>query len=573
MKNSIKKQILIPVIILALVCFISNFVAMINLAKVNTQARTISDEYMVALLEMNTIESSIQTLHNLSLSHIIATDFDIMVTKSNQIKELEPSIEEHLQTLTKFVSPDNPNYVLLVDNYNMMTYSIRSLLAYSANQKSSEAFAVANGEMDAQAQAIETAIANITEEISHESDNAEIMLVNLYNSSRVVIISMLIVSVILVVLAFYIVLKYVVAPIRRAETEINDIISDIDQGQGDLTKRITVTSEDEIASLSIGINKFMEKLQSILYTITDNSGKMEQVVSEVLGSVRTSNDSASDLSALTEELSATMQEVANSANAINVNADQVSNEVSIIAEKSSEINEYSKNMKNHADEMESSARFNMDTTSTKVAEILDVLGQAIEDSKSVDQVNSLTDDILSISSQTNLLALNASIEAARAGEAGKGFAVVADEISSLADSSREAANNIQQINAVVTAAVHNLAENANSLVVFMQDSILPEFEKFVDEGAQYKENATYIEQSMNDFTNKTDQLKLVVSEIASSINAISSAIDDGVEGVTGTAERTQNLVYDMDNISQRMDENQKIAGDLMQETSIFTKLQ
>lgn len=77
--------------------------------------------------------------------------------------------------------------------------------------------------------------------------------------------------------------------------------------------------------------------------------------------------------------------------------------------------------------------------------------QAIENSRSVEEVNALTDEILNISSQTNLLALNASIEAARAGEAGKGFAVVADEIRVLADSSRETAGNIQQINAKVVA--------------------------------------------------------------------------------------------------------------------------
>ena len=109
----------------------------------------------------------------------------------------------------------------------------------------------------------------------------------------------------------------------------------------------------------------------------------------------------------------------------------------MIAHKSGEINEFSKEMKANADKMESDARNNMDKTNETIGIILEGLGKAIEDSHSVGQVTSLTDEILNISSQTNLLALNASIEAARAGEAGKGFAVVADEVGKLASVSDE----------------------------------------------------------------------------------------------------------------------------------------
>lgn len=126
-------------------------------------------------------------------------------------------------------------------------------------------------------------------------------------------------------------------------------------------------------------------------------------------------------------------------------------------------------MKEHAEAMEHAARENMDTTGAKVNDIVSVLSQAIEDSNSVNQVDNLTNDILNIASQTNLLALNASIEAARAGDAGKGFAVVASEISQLAAASQEAANNIQSINAIVITAVHNLADNANGLVEYMNE--------------------------------------------------------------------------------------------------------
>lgn len=264
-----------------------------------------------------------------------------------------------------------------------------------------------------------------------------------------------------------------------------------------------------------------------------------------------------------------MQEVGHSASIINENADAVRSETETIADKSISINEYSKQMKENADKMEMNARQNMEETSGKVQEILTVLNDAIEESKKVEQVNGLTNDILNISSQTNLLALNASIEAARAGEAGKGFAVVADEIRQLADSSRETANRIQEINGVVIHAVHNLADNANNLVEYMNESILPEFENFVKSGVQYRENASYIESVMDGFTGKTDALKSAVDEIAASIGTITDAIDEGARGVTGAAESTQMLVTDMENISNRMEENQEIAAALQKETNVF----
>ena len=192
--------------------------------------------------------------------------------------------------------------------------------------------------------------------------------------------------------------------------------------------------------------------------------------------------------------------------------------------------------------------------------------------QSAQQIRTATEIIAGISSQTNLLALNASIEAARAGEAGRGFSVVATEISQLAAASQEAANRIQQINRVVTEAVGNLTEHSNGLVQYMNDSILPEFEAFVDAGSAYREKATHIETSMGDFTEKTEVLKKTMAEIADSINTIAHAIEEGVKGVSSAADSTQVLVGDMEDITRHMDENQHIAADLKRETEVFKKL-
>lgn len=572
-KSSIRFKIMIPVITLGLVALISSLASLIGVISVKSSARKITDQYLASTFELGEIQKQTEEIHKLALSHIIAIDIDTMITSVENIKDQEAVLDEELINFGNHITKDSQAaYEELLVNYEGFKSAIKRVVAYSANGETVLAYGLANGELADYGTALSTNIAFINEVNTTGAQKEKDALDAVFTTFMIVSVITIAVSVVAVLFALFVIRIQVLTPIKTAQKELNQIIVDIDNRQGDLTKRLKVVSNDEIGELSTGINAFMEKLQHIFGIISSNSEKLDVVVSGVLESVRTSNNSATDLSALTEELLATMQEVSNNAAAINDNADTVKFDVHDIAEKSDEINAYSITMKKNADEMENNARTNMEITRKKVEQILEVLNQAIEDSKSVEQVNTLTNDILNISSQTNLLALNASIEAARAGEAGRGFAVVADEIGQLANSSRDAANNIQEINRIVTEAVHNLSEHSKSLVEYMQTDILPEFQAFVEGGAQYKEDATYIQEVMDDFNQKTDNLNMAVSEIAESINMISAAIDEGVNGVNGAATSTQDLVTDMDDISRRMDENNEIAGDLRKETAIFAKL-
>ena len=570
MRLSITIIILVPVFILGALAIFSNTAAISNLKKVNKTAMTIADEHMVNISELSEIEKELQEIHKKALSHIIATDLDTLIATVAEVRAEQEILDNYLIEYKDNLSEEDAGaYNTIVSNYETMKYEIANLMAFSGNAEKEKAFALANSTIKQCSDEMQRQVEGMMVRAQESASQASDALTAEYNKAVLKNTIIVVLSVIALLITLYSVFILIIRKLIVANHEINDIIRGIDQSEGDLTKRISILSNDEISDLGNGINTFMGKLQSIMKMIIENSRKLEEVVSEVQESVRTSNDSASDLSAVTEELSATMQEVGHSATIINQNADSVRSEVEMIADKSNSINEYSKRMKENADKMELDAKTNMQETSTKVQEILEVLNQAIADSKSVEQVNGLTNDILNISSQTNLLALNASIEAARAGEAGKGFAVVADEIKQLAASSRQTANRIQEINSVVINAVHNLAGHSNNLVEYMTDSILPEFENFVTSGEQYRDNATYIEGVMNEFTTKTDDLKRAVDEIAASIETITDAIEDGARGVTGAAESTQVLVTDMENISNRMEENQLIAAALQKETDVF----
>lgn len=569
-RTSLKALILVPVFILGILSVLSNVMAVNNIRKVNRNASRIADDCMNSISELSAIENETQSIHKLGLSHIIATDLNTMISIVEEMQTEQETLEQELEDYRKYVEPeDESSYEMVVSNYETMKYELGNLMAYSALGKNTEAYALANGVVSESSMAIQNEINVMKEHANTAASDARERLSDVYLGALVSNGIIIAISVTLLMVALYCVIRFVIKPILTTNKDIRDIISGIDKGEGDLTRRVAVLSNDEIADLGNGINLFMDKLQQILKMIIENTNHMENVVREVGESVATSNDSATDLSAMTEELSATMQDVGHSVSVINNNTENVRGDVEMIAHKSGEINEFSKEMKANADKMESDARNNMDKTNETIGIILEGLGKAIEDSHSVGQVTSLTDEILNISSQTNLLALNASIEAARAGEAGKGFAVVADEIRGLADSSRETANRIQQINSVVVAAVNNLSDNANELVGYIQNAILPEFEAFVESGVKYRDNASYIENAMQEFTAKTDMLKKNIDEIALSISAITTAVDEGAEGINGAAKSTQNLVEDIVNISDKMNENKVIAQTLQKSTHVF----
>ena len=574
LQSRMSRKVLIPVICLVIIAMLSSVIGHWNLKSMYQASNEITSVYMTKTAQLNEISDKFKEMEILAYSMCVTkstNDRASMLEQSTATKEEINSLLEQLDQMA--VTEDEKSrvqnitayYQGFTDAYQKVTDSIENGNKTQAQEYCNlELFKAANKLSDELASYIEFYNADVDRVVANQST-----VYDSGNYANLIVIGLIVVS---LIASLYITIFKVVRPIRKTSKELKVIVKDMQSGHADLTKRVTVKGNDEIAELASGMNVFLDTLQEVLGKIATNSNAIGDVVQNVGRSVETANTNAYDVSAVMEELSATMQDISDNASRINENTESVAGEVKSIAEKTIEINQYTKEMKEHAEAMEHAARENMDTTGAKVNDIVSVLSQAIEDSNSVNQVDNLTNDILNIASQTNLLALNASIEAARAGDAGKGFAVVASEISQLAAASQEAANNIQSINAIVITAVHNLADNANGLVEYMNEKILPEFQKFVESGGAYHDKATFIEGVMADFEAKTDSLQNSMDEIANSVNTISHAIEEGVSGVVSAADSTQVLVSDMDKISKKMDENFAIAEGLKKETSVFTKL-
>lgn len=570
---NVKLLILFPIVLLGIVTIVSNSAAIMNLKNVNKNAVTITDYHMQSKDCLSIIQEEVQIIHKLGLSHIIATEFNKKIEIVESIKQHQAITEDMIQVYETYVGESERNsYESLVNNYYTLGDNIANLLAYSAANKTTEAYAFANTEVAASGEAVKSNIEELSADTDEAIDAARVTLKKVYNESITINSIIIGISLITILFAVVVVSRRIISPIDKIDKELSNIITGIEHKEGDLTQRVPVKYKDEIASLGDGINLFMEILQNIFRMISGNSNRVDTIVNEVLLSVKDSNDNVNNLSALLKELSAAMFEISSNAEIINANASEVKQEVNLFAVRSKEINEYSQLMKDEADRMESTARRNVEKTDEKVSVMLEVLNKAIEESNNVNQINNLTNEILDISNQTTLLALNASIEAARAGESGRGFAVVASEISNLANSSHNTASRIQEVNSIVTNSVGNLAENARNLIEFLNDSILPDFNTFLEIGSKYNQDATYIQGTMNDFSVKTVEIKKVTEDIAKSINTISSAIADSLDGVNGVNESAQKLAKDIDKITGRMSENQKVSNELKQELDVFKKV-
>lgn len=392
------------------------------------------------------------------------------------------------------------------------------------------------------------------------------------NGTYVFNVIVTVIFLLMVLAANFIVSRTIAKPAKTASGHLSQIVKKLQNNEGDLTERIEVRTQDEVGQLAGGVNSFIEQLQGLMQKLKGQSERMMDSVDHITDRVNTSNEDITNVSAAMEELAASMQEVSASLDQIVEGSNDIFEKIKTMAEQAEDGAGLVEEIKERAHTVRKHTVDNKTAINQKMSGIRATLQGAVEESKSVEQINELTGDILDISSQTNLLALNASIEAARAGDAGRGFAVVADEIRVLADNSRDTANHIQDISHMVTSAVEKLAQNAEEMLKFIDENVVKDYDGFVDIANCYQKDAENVDDILTNFAGSTAEVENIMERINSSITNVSGTVDDSTKGISNAAENAENLVEAISHIQQETENNQIISRELRDEVERFKKV-
>lgn len=365
------------------------------------------------------------------------------------------------------------------------------------------------------------------------------------------------------------ILTIIVSRITKGLMQVNAKIYDLVHNEGDLTQKLDVRSGDELELIAGNVNELLAYIRKIMIGISSGSMRLMSSSRKMVDHLSSADESITDVSATMQEMSAAMEETTSSLNQITEAIDEIYSSVERIAGNADAGKVSSQEMESRASGANDAAAEGEKKANIETEKMAASLNEKIAKSKSVEQIEILTSNIIEITEQTNLLALNASIEAARAGEAGRGFAVVADEIGKLAGNSADAAAKIRQVSAEVIQAVDELAEGSQQMIEFVRNSTEEGFGGLVATSENYATDANAMRAMMEQFARTAEELRSTMDGIRESISAVNIAVEESAKGIAGVSESSVQLTGNVNDIQSEASDNNGIAEDLATEVGKF----
>jgi len=358
----------------------------------------------------------------------------------------------------------------------------------------------------------------------------------------------LLVGVIFSVFASWFIYRSISKPLKQLTTELIQATN-----EKDLTKQIHLKSNDEFKVLANAFNQFTLRIHSMVKDIDQNANALETLASNVTDQVHHLNDSIETISASTEELSASMEETSASSEEIDASTQNIKHLIEDVMVQANGGMTFTEKLRSRSSRIKVNSSEAQEKAVSLYKDSKKTLSESITRSKEVEKINMLSNSILDIADQTNLLALNAAIEAARAGEAGKGFSVVAEEIRKLASTSQESANEIQTVTQGVISSVSDLAKNADSLITFIENNVLADYESLTKIGERYDRDANDLSEMFTSLVTAMEGMKTSVDSVTDTMSNISLTISDSAKGVADVATNANEISIVSEHVSNEID--------------------
>lgn len=381
----------------------------------------------------------------------------------------------------------------------------------------------------------------------------------------VIVLSTICVSLFVAIVLIGLLLKAVLRGLRVVNNKVYDIV----HNEGDLTQVLDIKTGDELEIIGNSVNELLKYIHEIMLKIQDNSARLKDASDAMSSAVGSASVGVTDVSATMEQMSASMSETTIALNRIHDTVNELVGQIESVYAEAQNGNSMTDEIKGRASDIYCVAEKEQREAKEHADALIDTVNEKVEKSKSVEEIKTLTEDILGISKQTNLLSLNASIEAARAGEAGKGFAVVAEEISKLASDSANAAERIGSVSDEVISSVSDLADTAKEMLNFMQERVIAGYDKLLETCKEYEGDASKIHELMDSFQRTAKQFNEMADSIKGSVDNIASALEENAKGIDQISVTAKDLSASVSNLKNQADENETVSKELDLEVNRF----
>lgn len=574
-------SIVAQIVTLNLIMLVAFVFVMLMIIRAMTSSTNSSVKMFDSMVSLTSHEASLKTdimsLYDQVTGYIAAEAHETQEALLPQIEIQKKTIQNDIDTLTQDFSKYGSEIAMgqlteIQGQYDRMCRFITDAIAKCDAGDQVSAYSILFDKAEIQKVAVIHSTEVLDRVIADSAATTEAEMRTLLKQGIIVAVIGTCIIIILIIFNFLMSYRNIVKKIKSISREVNDIISNIERGQGDLTVRIQTQTKSELLFITSGLNHFIETLQGILKDVKDATAVLSESSEHVNSQLQIADDNVTNSSAALEELSANMESVVGILGSINKRVDDVKEAAQKISDQAFAGTETANGIKKEADELQVTVNEKKIDAGKRMAMLSETLTQSVHESEKVGQINELTNVILKIAGQTNLLALNASIEAARAGEAGRGFAVVATEISGLAENSRKTAASIQDIAKEVTEAVNNLAANAKEALEFINGTVIGDYEEFVGTGEKYGKTAEVMNEMLTEFNEKAESLNEIMGDMVESIQTITSSVEESSQAITSSAENSAEIVTGIKNIFKAMDRNNEVTEQLSDTTQKFVSL-